>query len=762
MIPEDLAKEFDNHFYSAKGYLAKPTNLKGTNGKVKFKYEAIAEEINIQHWINHFETENGLTPSPIFKKDQCYWGAIDIDVYDLNDEEKYNICQKCKDLHLVPTRSKSGGLQLYAFTTVETPTRLMKGRLIHARNSLELNPKTEIFPKQLEVNGASYGNGITIPYRNYFEDPAKAATYGLSSYNGKLIALSPEQFIRTVEQNSKDLNYHKQFEILDKTGSEKKNFGPGEIKYSKTEILKRIRDKKAHPRGGTFDNWILDYVSKAVVSLQMDEDIIFALEPLWQFADKNTDSQGNETYQDQKKSEYFENKITNAREHFDIEDPKISREKFYKNIVYIKQKDKFFDLSTNEEYSDNSINFTYAKFFDKSPSLYLKRNPQRIVVEDWIYSPKDYNPINRILKFNKKLYLNSYSPNDLEPEEGDTSLLHELLDHYFQGQDQYKDHFLNWWAFQLQNPGEKIRHAIILHSTHFQTGKGSIWQAMKKTFGVQNAKEIDVQQAVDKGKSYLTNSQLVMIDEIQSAGKMDKKVELLNNLKRIITEENISSRQLYIDYKVVYSCTNYILLTNHKNALSLPPSEVRYWVYMCEKKRKETDFYKRYHKWLENGGAKNILFELLERIIPESFEPKGIAPETPFTKVMSEKGAPALSKQIKSMFDEIQEPFTEDRDIIGSTELFEFLKNHKLLGRSRINDVVNGLEFIGGIPLGQVRVAIQESNNDINKTKIIRPSLYIIRNQEKYEGKQKQKIAEGWVPIPPGVIDPKGQKKGFF
>ncbi|HAH35368.1 MAG TPA: hypothetical protein DCL81_02070, partial [Algoriphagus sp.] len=102
MIPEDLAKEFDNHFYSAKGYLAKPTNLKGTNGKVKFQYEAIPEEINIQHWINHFETENGLTPSPIFKKDQCYWGAIDIDVYDLDDEQKYNICQKCKELHLVP------------------------------------------------------------------------------------------------------------------------------------------------------------------------------------------------------------------------------------------------------------------------------------------------------------------------------------------------------------------------------------------------------------------------------------------------------------------------------------------------------------------------------------------------------------------------------------------------------------------------------------------------------------------------------------
>ncbi len=282
---------------------------------------------------------------------------------------------------------------------------------------------------------------------------------------------------------------------------------------------------------------------------------------------------------------------------------------------------------------------------------------------------------------------------------------------------------------------------------------------MKLTFGIQNAKEIDVQQAVDKGKGYLTNSQIVMIDEIQSAGKMDKKIELLNNLKRLITEENISSRQLYIDYKIVYSCTNYILLTNHKNALSLPPSEVRYWVYMCEKQRKDNDFYKRYHKWLDDGGAKAILFELMEdRIIPESFEAKGVAPETPFTKVMSEKGAHPLSKQIKTMFDELQEPFTEDRDIIGSTELFEYLKNHRLLGHFRINDVVTALEFIGAVPLGQVRVTIQDTNNTITETKTIRPSLYIIRNHEKYDGKDKQETGQSWRPILPGVMDPKGNK----
>jgi len=86
------------------------------------------------------------------------------------------------------------------------------------------------------------------------------------------------------------------------------------------------------------------------------------------------------------------------------------------------------------------------------------------------------------------------------------------------------------------------------------------------------------------------------------------------------------------------------------------------------------------------------------------------------------------------------------------------LKNHRLLGRFRINDVVTALEFIGAVPLGQVGVTIQEINNTITESKIIRPSLYIIRNHEKYDGQDKQKSSESWRPIPPGELDPRGKK----
>jgi len=387
----------------------------------------------------------------------------------------------------------------------------------------------------------------------------------------------------------------------------------------------------------------------------------------------------------------------------------------------------------------------------KSATGFIRKHPNRKVVEDWIYDPKQYAKDKKIIEVKDKLYLNSFEPNDLEPEEGDTKLLHKLLDHYFNGQEKYKNQFLDWWSFQIQNPGVKIRYAMILHSTYFQVGKGSIWRAMKLTFGSSNAKEIDVGQAIDKSKGYLTNSQLVLIDEMQSAGDFNEKMKLLNHLKRIITEENISSRALFVDYKIVQSCTNYILFTNHKDALSLPPNEVRYWVFMSDRERMNNEFYKEYHKWLDDGGAKAILHELKNRKISESFEPKGIAPHTPFNQVMSSEGAHPLSKILKNQFDELQRPFEEEIEIVSSMQIFEYLKAHRLLGRSRINDVKTALEFIGGQCLGQVRVKQKIEGMD----KIIKPTLYIIRNHSKYDGMKPQDIAEHYKAFPYSWCDPK-------
>jgi len=693
-IQDETIQKFQDLFACTKGFQAVPlTNTPDENGKIRYKYTAFQGPIKTQHYRNHFNTAIGLTPSPIVDNEWCKWGAIDIDKYDLNVQSKVKLITKSKEFRLIACESKSGGLHFYCFASEYVRARNMRAYLRFCRKQMGLSVKTEIFPKQDKISDEDYGNGITIPYREFGINKDK----------------SPKALVQEFDEGS----------MAD----------PNMQKLSARDIYQRIvSEKMSLSDESFFDDMVSLYVAKTVVAMKTDDEI---LDQLLRLKDTGADE------------EYYEKKIERARLKFNIEDPEVARAELLKNVIYIKQRDIFFDLSTNEEYDRSAINFTYARLFKKeTPSQFIMKNARRIVVEDWVYDPKNYDPKERLMKLEKKLYLNSYIPSELVPEPGDTSLWNKLLDHYFNDNTKYKEHFLDWLAYQLQYPGEKIRHALILVSTQFQVGKGSIWRAIKLMFGSHNAREIDVGQALDKSKGYLTNSQVVLIDEMQSAGKFDEKTALLNNLKRIITEEHISSRALYIDYKIVKSCTNYLLFTNHKDALSLPPNEVRYWVYISEQSRLNDKFYADYHTWLDNGGAKAILDSLLEREISDDFKPKGVAPDTPFRSQMSKGGEHPLTKIIRQLYEEQQYPFAEDQIIIGSSELYNILKAKGMLKNARINDVANSLEAIGGRCLGQCRVKIDK--------KIIKPTLYLLRDHDKHFGAKPQELADKiYFPVVP-------------
>ena len=87
--------------------------------------------------------------------------------------------------------------------------------------------------------------------------------------------------------------------------------------------------------------------------MESDDDILYQLDTVASYSDKAS------------KPYYFENKIKNCRKTFGIEDPDIIKQKIIDNVVYIKQKDKYFDITTNDEYKKEAIDFTYARYFKK-------------------------------------------------------------------------------------------------------------------------------------------------------------------------------------------------------------------------------------------------------------------------------------------------------------------------------------------------------------------------------------------------------------
>jgi len=739
-----LAERLRNCFYGTKGYWTTATDkIREEDGKKLHETRKIPEQLDLKHYEEHLISEKkGLTISPLYSKDEVYFGAIDVDTYKWDEQKKRNFLEHANRLNLVAARTKSNGIHLYAFTGEDNgvPAPLMINRLKNCRDQLELPELTEIFPKQDCREEDAYGNGITIPFRSFCNKKDEFKTMGLSVFNNEIkednIGVFCDRADRQIKHREFNLSFYKQFEkYVDPIQAVEDEADKHQI--TRPEILKNIRSKKEHWGGGTFDNWILLYVAKAVKDMETDRSILIDLDRVREFSDKADDQ-----------DIYFKKKIYHCRKKFGITDPDKMRQEVKRRLVHILEEDKLFDLVKNKSYKPEVVDKVFGQFFKKPAcSNWLKQQPDKIEVENWVWDPQNYNPKNKVVEIEGLKYLNSYKPNDLKAVEGDTTLWIKLLDYVFINNKKHKDQFLDWLAYQVQHIGTKLRYAIVIYSKNYQIGKGSIWRVIEKVFGIHNTKEIDVDQAIDHAKEYLRNSAIVCIDEMESTGTFSQKRTLLNAMKRIITAGKLGHRARYSDYSNVPTKTNYILFTNNKDALSLPKNEERYSVYMHELPRLPQEFYDEFHQWIDNeeeaklnrnhdkwkDGARFILHELLLRDV-NKFNPHKVAPATSFNGTMSEAGAHPLSKLLKEKYDGNFFPLR--KDIVSTMGVYNYLKENKELGRFRTNDIANALEFIGGQKLEQVPIKLKDETK--------RMTLFVIRNHSEYRDMDKADIGKAY------------------
>jgi hypothetical protein len=111
----------------------------------------------------HVDGTYPLGVIPITERGTCWFGAIDVDDYSLNQLDLVAKIESNK-LPLIPTISKSNGLHLFLFAEEEVSASLMQNVLRHFAAKLGLG-NAEIFPKQTEVlsERGDLGNGIYLP-----------------------------------------------------------------------------------------------------------------------------------------------------------------------------------------------------------------------------------------------------------------------------------------------------------------------------------------------------------------------------------------------------------------------------------------------------------------------------------------------------------------------------------------------------------------------------------------------------------------------
>ena len=158
----------------------------------------------------------GVIPITTTPANHCRFGALDIDVYDLDHAALQRKIQELK-LPLFHCRTKSGGAHLYLFLQDWQPASLIREHLTEMSIALGFSG-CEVFPKQDEilVERGDLGNFINTPYF----DAEQTTRY---CFDKNAEAMELEEFLDAVENNRAGMS---DLDSLDLAGS-KEHFTDG-------------------------------------------------------------------------------------------------------------------------------------------------------------------------------------------------------------------------------------------------------------------------------------------------------------------------------------------------------------------------------------------------------------------------------------------------------------------------------------------------------------------------------------------------------
>ena len=429
---------------------------------------------------------------------------------------------------------------------------------------------------------------------------------------------------------------------------------------------------------------------------------------------------------------------------------------FLKNVIYIKNDDRWYDKTTGREYNQKALQVTYGHIFQGKISEVITnfvafKGAQ--LVEQTVYRPDLFKTIEDPIVKDEKglLQLNTYRPSDVpltenqEHIENFKELIRKLTEHEGTGIDSkgrdisLYDYVLDHLSMPFQQPGNKIRSAVLFHSENYQIGKNTFFTIVQQALGKDNCAVISPEEAIDRAKGFLEH-QLVLIDEIKLDGDYKKNVSTLNTMKPMMTNEDFRIRPLFHNWKDIYSTCFFMLFTNHDDALAVDLKEARYTMIDVGKTRDEMggdEFFDLF--WTKDGKIKDGVVSAVKtfltiRQLSEHFNPKSVSLKTNFLEVMSKKAGHPVLRDIEHLFKERATPFHQT--IISIQEAFKYLKKENNIP-GRINDFADALKKLGCERVGEVK----------HKNTGKHPVFWITRSHDFFCDKSMSSMANKyWLP----------------
>ncbi len=131
-----------------------------------------------------------------------------------------------------------------------------------------------------------------------------------------------------------------------------------------------------------------------------------------------------------------------------------------------------------------------------------------------------------------------------------------ILEHleYLIPDESERNHILNFLAFLVQQPGEKIHHALLIQGEQ-GTGKSFLAAAMERLLGSSNVATVDTSELKGDFTGWMKGAQLIVVEEMMAMGRL----ELMNKLKPLITQPHLRINEKYVPQYRMPNRANFLL-----------------------------------------------------------------------------------------------------------------------------------------------------------------------------------------------------------
>lgn len=255
--------------------------------------------------------------------------------------------------------------------------------------------------------------------------------------------------------------------------------------------------------------------------------------------------------------------------------------------VYVTDEDAFYRLDSEEVLSMQSFNAKFNRLLPPAEDGEFRKNAAWVALEECAVptvTRRVYLPwAAELFDLNGVACANSFRPSSMPAvadsfsDEGLALIgrIRRHVDLICGGRKDVAEVLISWMAFQVQQPGRKVRWAPVIKGVEGD-GKTLLGRVLSACLGMPNVKIVGPQVLGTSFQDWAHGACVAVLEEIRLSGH--NRFEVLDTLKPYVTNNEISIHPKGAKPFDVINTQNYMAFTNHSDALPIGETDRRWFV----------------------------------------------------------------------------------------------------------------------------------------------------------------------------------------